>query len=253
MSRLTFRETAEGTCYQKQLRDQYDAPPPKGVDLDLKTAVVRAVSHKTAKQIILQYEWLGTMPVYVSHYYGIFFGLHCAGVACFGVGVGGSASPQVYKEWVDDPDTFAYLARGACVYWSPPNTNSKLISVACKLLRKELGTKIVVAYADTDAGEIGTIYQACNWVCVGQGSSLREWISPAGAIRNEKLPADLARKNGGNRQQWIQKLKDDGWKTQMSNPKYRYVYILDKGDKELVRRVEEKRVDYPKRAAEAIG
>ena len=63
MSRLTFRNAAGDVAWQKQLRDHYEAEGvPPVPHLDIKRAVVRPVSRKLAEQIILKYEWLGTMP-----------------------------------------------------------------------------------------------------------------------------------------------------------------------------------------------
>ena len=45
-----------------------------------------------------------------------------------------------------------------------------MISNACKLAAKEFGWRIFYAYADPTAGEIGTVYQACNWLYLGIGA-----------------------------------------------------------------------------------
>jgi hypothetical protein len=42
-----------------------------------------------------------------------------------------------------------------------------MISRACKLAAEQYGWRIFYAYADPKAGEIGTVYQACNWLCLG--------------------------------------------------------------------------------------
>jgi hypothetical protein len=62
------------------------------------------------------------------------------------------------------------------------------------------------------------------------------------------LPRDLARRKGGSRLVWVKKLRAAGWREQESNPKHRYVYILDKKDATLRERIEAMRRPYPKRA-----
>ena len=57
------------------------------------------------------------------------------------------------------------LNRGVCLHWTPKGTNSHLISEAVKQLPMKY--EVVTATVDPDAGEIGTIYQACNWHYVG--------------------------------------------------------------------------------------
>lgn len=202
-----------------------------------------------AEQIIFKYEWLGTMAK-TGYHYGIFFGDWCAGVTCVGAGfsTGGVNSHRPFKVQADE---LAVLARGACVHWAPPGSNSKLVSWTCRLVGGATGCKVMIAYADTDAGEIGTIYQACNWAYIGKGASTRQWVAPNGRIYDQKLPYDLKRKKGGTRAQWCTALRNAGWKEQPSNPKHRYAQILDKGDAALVARVEKMRQSYPKRADEA--
>lgn len=248
LSRSTFRNAAGDVAWQKQLRDRYvdDGAPP--VDLNIKRAIIRPVSRKLAEQIILKYEWLGTMGAGSNYFYGIFFESYCAGVVCFGVGSGG-ANVNAHMEFRIRRDELAYLARGANVHWSPKGANSKLVSWACRLLPKRTNAKLAIAYSDTDAGEIGTIYQACNWVCIGKGSSTTQWIAPNGRIYDQKHPSNLRAREGNKfpRSLYTNRLRADGWKEQKSNPKYRYVCVIDKSDKALIDRIEHMRQPYPKR------
>lgn len=248
-SRSTFRRKAGDVAYQRQVREQYDdsdAPPLPHRDVG--RARVRAVGRDVAEQIILKYEWLGTLPNGLTNYYGIFFGPFCAGVCCFGVGAGG-ANVNAAKEWGLTQPELAYLARGACVHWAPPNTNSKLVSWSCKLVHRHTNAQLAIAYADTDAGEIGTIYQAANWTCVGRGSSTRQWIAPNGRIYDQKLPSNLRARDGNKypRQAYVKKLKQAGYERQKSNPKIRYVKVLNDDNDRLKRAVQRKQTKYPKR------
>ena len=61
------------------------------------------------------------------------------------------------------------LARGACVHWAHPHAASFLISKACRLARRDYSWRIFFTYADPSAGDIGTVYQACNWIFLGEG------------------------------------------------------------------------------------
>jgi len=254
--RLTFRDVCNDVAWQKQLRDRYNEEGlPAGLspdDLVLSKSIIKRVNRKIAESIILKYEWLGTLPP-LTHFYGIFFKEFCAGVVCIGVGSGG-ANSNAYKELgLSSPQELAYMARGANVHWSPSGANSRLVSFACKLLAKDSGAKAVIAYSDTDAGEIGTIYQACNWFCVGRGVSLDQWVSPAGKINDHKFPYDLSRKHGGTRDYWIKRLIKEGFKRQKTNRKYRYVCPLDKKNEALMAFLKNKQVPYPKRVQSIDG
>ena len=252
MSRLTFRDKQPEVCWQKLKRDQHnDEGLPPVESLSISKAVIRKVSRRFAEQIILKYEWLGTMAS-TGYHYGIFFDEYCAGVCCFAVG-GGGANVYAHKEFGVEQDEMAYLARGACVHWAPSGSNSKLISWSCKLIAKDTKAKIVIAYSDTDAGEIGTVYQACNWDYIGRGSSTRQWIAPNGRVLDQKLPYNLKIQKGGTRAYWVERLKKDGYIEQLSNPKHRYVYVLDKKDKNLAEIINKKKMDYPKRPKQATS
>lgn len=251
--RDTFRPTAQNTAWQKQLRDRFNAEgTPPVPHLDLARALVRPIRSELAKQIILKYEWLGTMSNTGQHF-GIFFGPFCAGVTCVSLGSGTANGNNHVQFGLTSHLQLAVLARGACVHWAPPGTNSKLVAWTCKLLAKHTTAKVIIAYADSDAGEIGTIYQACNWVYIGQGSSTTQFKNRAGRIYDQKVVANTKAKNV----QWSvhrDYLLANGWTMQQTNPKGRYVYVLDRKDKSLVQRIERLRLPYPKRpeSAESI-
>ncbi len=251
VSRSTFRDAAGDVAWQKQLRDRYEGEGvPPVPHLDVKRAIVRPVSRKLAEQVIYKYEWLGTMAS-TSLHYGIFFGIYCAGVSCVGFGAS-MAGAYHHEQFRVNQNDLLTLARGACVHWAPMATNSRLVSWTCKLLERNSTGKLIWATADTDAGEIGTIYQACNWVYIGQsdGVSRRdmELIAPSGKVLNRRVLSSYAKQRRCTTKQMRLILLDAGWKMQPGNPKHRYVYILDKSDKALVDRVERMRQPYPKRA-----
>ena len=254
-SRSTFRDATHGVAWQKQLRDRFASDGAPDTDLSLKRARVRPVSRKVAEQIIHKYEWLGTMGPGTSHQYGLFFGMYCAGVCCLSLG-SGSGGSQTHDMLGVDRHACATLVRGACVHWAPAGSNSKLVAWACRLFGAETGCKVVIAYADTDAGEIGTIYQACGWTHIGRGKAPKQYIDPdTGRIYSLRLLYNQCRKhnlrksNGQYRQGDLRKLLlDKGWHEQDANPKHRYVVVLDKADTALIDRVAGMAHPYPKRA-----
>ena len=136
------------------------------VPLDIASADVRPVTYQTAKAIIEEYEWLGTMPHICLHAFGIFFEGACGGVVTY--------SPE-YCENLGRWDQYGFtgkiilLSRGACTHWAHPHAGSKLIRQSMKMLPKKY--EVVTAMIDRRAGEYGTIYQACGFDYVG---ALRE-------------------------------------------------------------------------------
>ena len=97
---------------------------------------------------------------------------------------------------------------------------------------------------------MGTIYQASGWTYVGPGNRVREWVTPSGAVVNHAvvLPRTMPKRGTGRFRKAKAALESAGWTLQLSNPKLRYVAVLDLGDAALVRRIRAKALDYPKRA-----
>lgn len=243
--RLTFRPIMEEGAWQKQLRDSFQDEEVPDTDMSLKKARVRSISKKAASQIILKYEWLGTMAGTSAHF-GIFFGHYCGGVTCVGLSGSGVAGPQAYQPYGIKRKEFAVLSRGACVHWAPPGSNSKLVAWTARLLKPH-GIKVMVAYADTDAGEIGTIYQAANWVYVGRTVHHESPVSPDGRIYTHKKLSSEARNRGCSMTRLREIMLKEGWTFQKDNRKHRYVCIVDRSDKALVALVMSKSQPYPKR------
>lgn len=59
------------------------------------------------------------------------------------------------------------LCRGASAAWAHPHSASHLIMAAGRVLAAELNAVAIAAYSDPRAGELGTVYQACNAIYLG--------------------------------------------------------------------------------------
>jgi hypothetical protein len=248
-------------CHQRQIRDaQRDDHP---VPVDFSQAIVREISYAEAKSVILQYEWLGNMGT-TQRAFGLFFDGELAGVECFGKTAGTNVNQSVCgPEYADRVMT---LCRGACVSWAHPHSASFLIPRACQLMAKE-GTNIVVAYSDVDAGEIGTVYQACNWFYCGTTSDKGSLIqSPEGALMDERNMGHFARSASRNRDTRMffrkptrrevrERLIRRGCKFVPRTAKHRYVGIYaDAGmRRELASKLRWSVLPYPKRVEPQSG
>ena len=137
-------------------------------DVSLKNTNVRQIERSEAKRIIEEYEWLGYMPRYCNHFFGLFFNVN--GVEHLG---GVVALQPEYGENMGVWDKYGYtnkiiqLSRGVCLWWTPKNSASYMISKVCDWLKSNTNYKVITATVDSNAGEIGTIYQSLNWYYVG--------------------------------------------------------------------------------------
>jgi hypothetical protein len=222
---------------------------------------------KEAKAFIERHEWLGKMSLYPTHIFTARYKGVLAGVVVMDM-------PNSFSKLLGEGTRKIerLISRGACISWSPKNLASALIMYAIKWMVGNTRFRVFVAYSDAEAKEIGTIYQACNFIYLGRDSGTKKqymvkgtnrWISgrsfrarsfykkyakvlgiswnPDWQQRDrilwDKMPPDVA-----------QKLKDMSKKALAEAevrevaPKHKYMYILGQGrkeTKELVRRFRE--------------
>ena len=143
------------------------------VDLSLDKTVLKRVSYDTAKKFIEAYEWLGTLGPSLFAY-GLYFGHKLGGVVNFTKTTTWQAEVSICGP--EYRDKVLLLSRGATAYWTPPNTSSRLISLALKAIERETEYRIILAYSDSRAGEIGTVYQATNWYFIGWGATGTDYV-----------------------------------------------------------------------------
>jgi hypothetical protein len=104
---------------------------------------------------------------------------------------------------------------------------------------QKLGYSVIVAYCDSRAGEIGTIYQACNFLYTGLSTGGKEyliggkWRTGVGASKFAHQKRTLA-----------------DYESRARSTKSRYVYLLgDRSQRQLLRsKLRFPVLPYPKRA-----
>jgi hypothetical protein len=149
-------------AHQREIREENNRLDPREVAHDLSGYSIETISRHDAAQVIIRYEWLGTMGRTVHHIGLVSPQRELHGVACFGHGPAG-----YIRKLIGEPALC--LERGACVHYAPRNAASFLINNACKLIYRIAGVSLFFAYADPKAGEYGGVYQAAGWAYLGQG------------------------------------------------------------------------------------
>lgn len=128
---------------------------------------------------IERHEWLGKMPNRPTHRFEARYKGHLAGVMIFTV-------PNTFSKLLGD-ETFKLeklISRGACISWSPKNLNSWLVMQSIKWMIANTEFRLFTAYSDTEAKELGAIYQACSFIYLGKTSgSTLQYLDP----NNEKI------------------------------------------------------------------
>jgi hypothetical protein len=234
-------------CWQylvkTKIGEQRNNIPPEYDPDDIK---ILPISWRVANDFIVTYEWVGNMGT-SKYCFGLFFGEYLASVVCYGPLV----VPSHYSNILGSnfSGTILQLCRGASTYWSPKWTSSKLISYSLKLLKRAQKVNIVVAYANPETGEVGTIYQACNAYYIGE-------TSPGGGKRyiingHSYDPRKVVKKFGSRSRNHLLTI-DPTFKTIAIKPKYRYIFVLGskKERKEILQRINTLVREYPKRATD---
>lgn len=150
------------------------------------------------KQFIERHEWLGRLSLYPTHFFTARYNGILAGVVIMDM-------PNAFSKLLGENTKIVerLISRGACVSWSPKNLASKLISFSMNWMVKNTQYRLFTAYSDTEAKELGTIYQACNFYYLGKKSGAGyqfkiesgRWVSDR-YFRSRSVYKRLAKSNG---------------------------------------------------------
>jgi hypothetical protein len=165
-------------CWQRYIREVYSQIEGRPQLESLKGAWVVPVEKSEASAMICKYEWLGSMATSTVACYGLQLNGELLGAVAFATGLGSPESTRL----TTTPAKTILLARGICVPHAPTNAGSFLVRQACRQAHRDHGWEVFFAYSDSDAGEIGTIYQAVGWKFIGthKTSPKHSFTSPDG-------------------------------------------------------------------------
>lgn len=113
------------------------------------------------RRFIEKYEWLGKMPARFSRVYTARYDGTLAGVMVM-------SPPYGPDESLGFAGRELVLTRGAVASFAPKYLNSHLVMAAIRDTAKNTEYKFFLGYGDIEARELGTIYQACNFLYLGQ-------------------------------------------------------------------------------------
>lgn len=170
-----------GVCHQKIRRDATEQEDRElGFRFDLTTGEFVLTKEQLTKEhisFIERYEWLGKIGWAVKWCFTARHDGKLAGVVLM-------SEPTMatkYKLYE------ALIQRGAASSWAPPNLNSRLVMFACRWMVSNTDKRLFTCYSDPTAGEIGTIYQACNFMYLGTGWGVKNGILlPNGKIVSKR-------------------------------------------------------------------
>lgn len=151
------------------------------------------------KSFIERHEWLGKMPTRPTHRFIATYKGKLAGVVVM-------ATPNAFSDLLgkENKHLEKLISRGACISWSPKNLASALIMYSIRYMVKHTEFRFFTAYSDTEARELGTIYQACNFTYLGQSSGAKYSYSDPNDPAQDAFSDRLFRKSSFIRRKAIE-------------------------------------------------
>jgi hypothetical protein len=148
----------------------------------------RVVTEKDQRQELIRFierhEWLGKISMYATHWFACYHKDILAGVIIMSM-------PNAYSKMLgeDTRKIEREISRGACVSWSPKNLASALLMWSVRWMVENTNYRLFIAYSDPSAKELGTIYQACNFMYLGQTAGAKKmYINPySGKLTSDRF------------------------------------------------------------------
>ena len=182
--------------------------------------MVRPIPHQVAKEVLVRHHYLHSMPGGTKLTFGVFLGHRLVGAMALGVG---PANAYRLVTGVDINDCLT-LTRFWLADEMPPNSESRVLGIAIRALKRHTDIKFIVSYADPAMGHIGTIYQATGWLYTGLSDPM-----PLYDLGDGSPPCHsrtLSHRFGTHSLRHFER-HGVTIKRVWQQAKYRYVYILD--------------------------
>jgi hypothetical protein len=106
----------------------------------------------------------------------------------------------------------------------PRNSESKVLGIALRSLKRDTSLKFVIAYSDPAVGHLGIIYQATGWVYTGLSSATPLYDIGDGILHHSR---SLAHELGSHSIRYLT-LQGINARIVPQSTKHRYIYFLDK-------------------------
>jgi hypothetical protein len=186
----------------------------------VKSLEVRAVSPNTIRPLIEERHYLRSMPAVSKLCFGVYLRDALEGAVVFTSGPRhGHRLLQAAK-----PQDVSVLARLWLSDNLPKNSESRVIGVVLRIIRKSTSWKVLISYADPNAGHLGTIYQATGWYYLGQ-TEANSYIELDGDTYH---PRTIYNRYGSNSLTHLRATGIAATRFAMRG-KHRYVYVLNPG------------------------
>lgn len=193
--------------------------PSAALHFSPKELMIRPVPIAVARKLFERHHYLHSLPGGTHFTFGAFYEERLSGAISFGCG-SFNAHRLFEGATRDDVVTLTRLWLSDAL---GKNAESRVISVSLRALKRHTTLKAVVSYADPVQEHRGTIYQATNWLYLGQTDPTNLLDFGDGRLRHSRTVGSLLGTHS------LSHLRDRGVKVNaVPQPgKHRYVYLLD--------------------------
>jgi hypothetical protein len=186
----------------------------------LQSIIVRPIPAVAAKKILVKSHYLHSFPGCTELCFGAFLENRLLGAITFGAG------PTNAFRLVEDakPDDCLTLTRLWLSGELPSNSESRVIAVSLRYLKKYTRLKFIVTYADPTQGHVGSIYQATGWIYTGLSEAMPKFDLGDGVPRHSR---SLSHAFGSHSLKYF---SAHGLSVRVlpQQSKHRYIYLLKK-------------------------
>lgn len=179
---------------------------------------VKQVTREECKHFILDIHYARRFPS-VSYAYGLFEDEELVGIVTYGTP---SSAPLRRGIAGDEHIKDILELNRLCLLNNKKNEASMLVSKSLKLLPQK---KIVISFADTSQGHLGTVYQACNFTYHGLSAKRTDWALYSKPHLHGQTIGDEFR-GMKNRAQLMRDKYGDDFYLKPRPRKHRYIYLV---------------------------
>jgi hypothetical protein len=186
----------------------------------LQSIRVQPISFKVAKKIIVKNHYLHSLPGGTMFCFGAFLEGRLLGAITFG-----SGPANAFKMVTGVPQQECLtLTRLWLSDELPKNSESRIISISIRAIKKNTKVKFLLSYSDPSQGHLGGIYQATGWLYTGLSEAMPMFDLGDGRTRHSR---SLSHAFGS---QSLKHFQSCGINVKVIEQprKHRYIYFLDK-------------------------
>lgn len=179
---------------------------------------VKAIESKATYPFLLNIHYAKRIPS-ISYAFGLFEGDTLVGVVTYGTPPSSNLRNTLLK---DNPDCTKVLELNRlCLLNNKPNEASRLVGRSLRMLPSNY---VIVSFADTAQGHIGTVYKATNFTYVGLSAKRTDWKVKGMEHKHGISIADEFRGKPNRSALMREKYGEDFYLEERSR-KHKYIYI----------------------------